>query len=118
MMDTKVSSTHPPFLQSDILTVFGYKDGISQPAVAGFNTSPEPGQLVVSPGVILVGQPGDTVPRPTWATDGSFLAFRQLKQLVPEFNTFVDANAPPVAGLTVQQSQDLLGKTLSPTPGT
>lgn len=38
------------------------------------------------PGEILVGETGDSVTRPAWAKDGSFLVFRQLKQLVPEFN--------------------------------
>jgi deferrochelatase/peroxidase EfeB len=39
----------------------------------------------------LTGEAGDTMTRPAWAKDGSFLVFRQLKQLVPEFNkTLVD----------------------------
>jgi deferrochelatase/peroxidase EfeB len=64
---------------------FGYMDGIDQPAVAGF-TTPVPGQTVVDPELILLGEPGDAVPRPAWAKDGAFLAFRQL---VPEFDKFV-----------------------------
>lgn len=87
---------------------FGFLDGISQPAVTGFGT-PLPGQLVVNPGVILVGESGDPITRPTWAKDGSFLAFRQLEQLVPEFSQFLVANAPTVPGLTAAQSADLLG---------
>jgi deferrochelatase/peroxidase EfeB len=91
--------------------VFGYLDGISQPAVVGFNVNPEPGQQIVLPGVILAGELGDTqiASRPAWAKDGSFLAFRQLKQLVPEFERFMFDNAPPVVGLTQDQSADLLG---------
>jgi Dyp-type peroxidase family len=88
--------------------MFGYLDGIAQPGIAQFQTL-LPGQQVVDPGVILVGEQGDPVPRPTWAKDGSFLAFRQLQQLVPEFDGFVTANAPPVANLTTQESIDLLG---------
>lgn len=34
--------------------MFGYLDGISQPAISGFNT-PLPGQTVVDEGVILTG---------------------------------------------------------------
>lgn len=89
--------------------MFGFLDGVSQPAVAGFNVNPLPGQLTVNAGVILVGEPGDPVPRPAWAKDGSFLAFRQLQQLVPEFDTFLFNNAPPVPGFTQQDSADLLG---------
>ncbi|KAJ7054385.1 fungal peroxidase [Mycena amicta] len=88
---------------------FGFLDGISNPAVQGFQT-PLPGQAVVPPGEILVGETGDTVTtRPTWAKDGSFLAFRQLKQLVPEFNKFLTDNPIRTANLTRQQGSDLLG---------
>lgn len=49
--------------------------------------------------------------RPLWALDGSFLVFRKLKQLVPEFNKFLtDNHLQNAAGtLTVQQGADLLG---------
>ncbi|KAG8857986.1 hypothetical protein FRB96_005477 [Tulasnella sp. 330] len=98
----------PPYKGHEM---FGYLDGIGQPAVAGFNLSPFPGQLTVSPGVILAGEPGDLgiASRPAWAKDGSFLAFRQLKQLVPEFDNFLLQVAPPISGWTQQQSADLVG---------
>jgi deferrochelatase/peroxidase EfeB len=83
-------------------------DGIGQPAVAGFAT-PVPGQTVVDPGVILLGEPGDTVPRPAWAKDGAFLAFRQLVQRVPEFDKFVADNPVVLPGLTPAQGSALLG---------
>ncbi|KAF7348499.1 DyP-type peroxidase [Mycena venus] len=87
---------------------FGYLDGISNPAVQGFQ-SPLPGQAVVPTGEILVGESGDNVTRPAWAKDGSFLVFRQLKQLVPEFNKFLTDNPIRAPGLTQQQGSDLLG---------
>ncbi|KAJ6616414.1 fungal peroxidase [Mycena sp. CBHHK59/15] len=88
---------------------FGFQDGISNPAVDGF-VSPEPGQAVVAAGEILVGESGDTVTRPTWAKDGSFLVFRQLEQMVPEFNKFLTDNPIVEPGvLTDQQGSDLLG---------
>ncbi|KAF7291871.1 Peroxidase 2 [Mycena indigotica] len=91
---------------------FGYLDGISNPAVQGFQ-SPLPGQAVVQPGEILVGEAGDPSlkSRPSWAQDGSFLVFRQLKQLVPEFNKYLLDNSiqAPSLQLTVQQGADLLG---------
>ncbi|KAJ7698687.1 hypothetical protein B0H17DRAFT_1050407 [Mycena rosella] len=87
---------------------FGFLDGISNPAVQGFQT-PLPGQAVVPTGEIIVGENGDSVTRPSWAKDGSFLVFRQLKQLVPEFNKFLTDNPIRAPGLTAQQGSDLLG---------
>ncbi|KAF7323748.1 Fungal peroxidase [Mycena kentingensis (nom. inval.)] len=93
---------------------FGYADGISNPAVQGFDTAskgkpPFPGQAVIPPGQILLNNTGDAIARPDWTKDGSFLAFRQLKQLVPEFNKFVNDNPLPVKGLTKKQQSDLFG---------
>jgi hypothetical protein len=50
-----------------------------------------PGHAVVNPGVLVLGQPGDDSgsTRPPWAKNGSFLVYRHLKQLVPEFNAFL-----------------------------
>ncbi|KAJ6572004.1 dye-decolorizing peroxidase precursor [Mycena capillaripes] len=87
---------------------FGYLDGISNPAVEGFQ-APLPGQAVVPTGEILVGETGDAVSRPAWAKDGSFLVFRQLKQLVPEFNKFLTDNPIHIPALTPKQGSDLLG---------
>lgn len=55
-------------------------------------------QPPVQPGVILLGRDGDEhqADRPAWAKDGSFLAFRFLQQLVPEFDRFLELNAPRV----------------------
>lgn len=89
---------------------FGFMDGISQPALDGFNT-PLPGQAQVPPGVIVLGADGDPHldSRPDWVKDGSFLAFRQLQQFVPEFNKFLRDSAPTVPGLSTDESVDLLG---------
>ncbi|KAF2107993.1 hypothetical protein BDV96DRAFT_531454 [Lophiotrema nucula] len=81
---------------------FGYKDGISNPRV-DVSSLPKalPGQTTIKQGVALLGRPGDDVAfkvgtpvvRPKWALDGSFLAFRKLPQLVPEFDKFLVNNA-------------------------
>ncbi|KAI1423342.1 hypothetical protein F5Y12DRAFT_757930 [Xylaria sp. FL1777] len=84
---------------------FGFNDGLSQPAVKDVDAgvTSEPGEQPVRQGVILLGREGDDgvvipgqsaqpVTRPPWALDGSFLAFRYLKQLVPEFDAFLEAN--------------------------
>ena len=85
-------------------------DGISNPAVENIDTKPFPGQETVRQGIILLGRNGDSVQRPSWALDGSFLAFRYLFQLVPEFNNFLLANAIP--GLTPAQGAEFLGARL------
>jgi hypothetical protein len=112
---TNVSLNSIPFSCTHILTFyapdFGYLDGVSQPAIAGFNTQIAPGQSLILPGIILLGEPGDQSSRPSWARDGSFLVFRQLKQLVPEWNKFLADNPikDPAGSLTPQQGSELLG---------
>ena len=100
----------PIVFTSPRLIDFGFMDGISQPAVQGFTTSPTPGQSILPAGEFLLGETGDTITRPAWAKDGSFLAFRQLKQLVPEFSTFLADNPIVEPGvLTTEQGSALLG---------
>ncbi|KAI0204929.1 Dyp-type peroxidase [Astrocystis sublimbata] len=88
---------------------FGFNDGLTQPAVQGVDAGviSEPTVKPVRQGVILLGREGDDglvaggsndpqgVKRPPWALDGSLLAFRYLKQLVPEFDAFLEANSLP-----------------------
>jgi len=79
---------------------FGFKDGISQPGVRGFDppdTSGNQDEVAGKPGTDLVeagefvlgyvghgeGRPGRAVP--LWMWDGSFLVFRRLAQNVPGF---------------------------------
>ena len=101
-----------PTLEFDLLDLlnlvrsFGYLDGVSQPAVLGVDETVLLGQETVRQGIILLGREGDTTTRPSWALDGSFLTFRYLSQLVPEFQRFVDAKNPPGA------PEDLLGARL------
>ncbi|KAF8579288.1 Dyp-type peroxidase [Ramaria rubella] len=88
---------------------FGFLDGIGQPAVDGFSPTVFPGQAEVAASAILFGQTDDSN-NVTWAQDGSFLAFRQLKQLVPEFNKFLADNAVLVPGVnTPAEGAALLG---------
>ncbi|KAJ7259663.1 fungal peroxidase [Mycena rebaudengoi] len=85
---------------------FGFQDGISNPAIIGFTADPKPGKLITDPDAILLNL-GRC--RPAWSKEGSFLAFRQLKQFVPEFNKYLADNALEVPGLSAQQGSDLLG---------
>lgn len=60
-----------------------------------------------------MGRAGDTIQnRPSWTKDGSFLAFRYLQQLVPEFNQFLKLNAPKVNDPGVNTA-DLFGARLT-----
>ncbi|KAG9102514.1 hypothetical protein FRC07_010218 [Ceratobasidium sp. 392] len=90
---------------------FGWEDGISNPAVRGIGT-PLPGQRVIAPGIIVTGKTGDVVKRPAWGFDGSFLAFRQLNQLVPEFHDFLEQNPVHIDGLDRKQGSELQGARL------
>jgi Dyp-type peroxidase family len=99
---------------------FGFRDGISQPGVRGF-TEPEnpddpdqgiPGQDLVWPGEFVLGYPTQVaepsaedpgelntepgpveVEGPAWATDGSYVVYRRLRQDVAGFRSFVAAAA-------------------------
>jgi len=92
---------------------FGFLDGVSLPAIPAL-TGKLPGQQPVDPGVIVVGQTGDPnlAARPSWAKNGSFLAYRQLNQLVPEFDKFLHDNPINVPGLPRDQGSELLGARL------
>ncbi|OQD90969.1 hypothetical protein PENANT_c001G08653 [Penicillium antarcticum] len=74
---------------------FGFKDGISQPLIEGWDErqpqAKEP--KAAKPGLVLCGHEGDKQKQPAWVKDGSFLVFRDLQQLVPEFDNFMEENA-------------------------
>lgn len=100
-------------MQLTFLISFGFLDGVSQPAVKGVDTAPNPGQETIGQGIILLGREGDgqLSQRPPWALDGSFLAFRYLHQLVPEFDLFLEKNAL-VGAPSQKEGADLLGARL------
>ncbi len=61
---------------------FGYKDGISQPKLAGLDSGSGP---EVARGEFILGYPSESGPAslrnmPTWSTDGSFLVFLEMQQ--------------------------------------
>jgi deferrochelatase/peroxidase EfeB len=103
-----------PNADEDIVSSFGFLDGISNPTVIGFDVDPPPGPAPVRAGVIIVGHDGDPnkAERVPWMTDGSFMAFRLLYQRVPEFDEFVWANRLKLPGLSDQQGADLFGARL------
>ena len=115
-MSSQLSLRKPNFFPLTCFNSFGFLDGVSQPAVEGVD-DPEkvnPGQQLVPPKVILLVQEDDTKDGknkgPSWALNGSFLAFRHLSQLVPEFNKFLEDHAIP--GLPPKDGAELLGARL------
>ncbi|EUC58295.1 Dyp-type peroxidase [Rhizoctonia solani AG-3 Rhs1AP] len=73
---------------------FGFLDGISQPSIRDIE-HPLPGQAVVDAGVIVMGYPGDPVPkskRPGWAIGGTMMVLRKLQQDVIAFDDYCEAN--------------------------
>jgi Dyp-type peroxidase family len=75
---------------------FGFKDGVSQPGVAGFHpVNPDkpgeqqghPGTEIIAAGEFVLGHPDESGVEdvPEWAANGSFQVFRRLNQDVPGF---------------------------------
>ena len=59
----------------------------------------------------MTGNAGDSTKRPLWTKDGSFMVFRKLKQLVPEFNKWTLDNAiqNKSGNLTVEEGAEYIG---------
>ncbi|KAL0954306.1 hypothetical protein HGRIS_003305 [Hohenbuehelia grisea] len=94
---------------------FGFLDGISNPAVEGFDKTTFPGQDAIAPGFMLLGHETNNSSKPqppSWAVDGSFLTFRYLFQLVPEFDDFLEQNPIILPGLSRKEGSELLGARL------
>ncbi|KAB8294323.1 hypothetical protein EYC80_009741 [Monilinia laxa] len=73
---------------------FGFEDGISQPLIEGLDEVTPKGRepRAVKSGLIFARHDGDDMKQPEWAEDGSFLVFRDLQQLVPEFDKWLEDN--------------------------
>ncbi|KAG8965814.1 hypothetical protein FRC05_002995 [Tulasnella sp. 425] len=69
---------------------FGYRDGISEPAIRGL-VAKHQGQIEVDPGVIVMGYKNDPAlgQRPWWTKNGTIMVFRKLEQDVPEFDNWL-----------------------------
>jgi deferrochelatase/peroxidase EfeB len=90
-------SAHTGGVLPDHSIHFGYQDGISQPTIAGAPPPPAPSQPVAPAGLFLLGQPVPEWPSLQFAVpppdvlgrNGSFAAFRILKQDVDGFEKFL-----------------------------
>jgi len=76
---------------------FGFKDGISQPVLAGTPDAEGSKEPLVAPGEFIVGEPNAanrvTMNGPPWTRGGSYLAFVQLQQDVGAFRSAVSREA-------------------------
>ncbi len=76
---------------------FGFKDGISQPAIAGDNPPPAGTPPAVPPGEFVLGYPdalGNTNGTGTKWNNGSYVVFRRLRQDVAHFRQIIAAGVP------------------------
>ncbi|KAF2642480.1 Dyp-type peroxidase [Massarina eburnea CBS 473.64] len=88
---------------------FGYKDGVSNPAIKDVDGPFNLGQTVVDQGIALFGRDNDTTIRSDWSLDGSFMAFRKLPQKVPEFDKYVPSSFLVITTAGTQEAADLMG---------
>jgi Dyp-type peroxidase family len=112
---------------------FGFKDGISQPGVAGFdkpNPDPDkatevdgsPGTDLINPGEFVLGLPdqdGIVQPVPAWMHNGSFHVIRRLAQDVPGWWAQAEAQAKTIAAPELNSdalAAKLVGRWRSGTP--
>ena len=96
---------------------FGWADGISQPALDVTNLDdPKPGQDVVDPGLFVFGYGSTTTPAVAWMKNGSFMVFRRLRQLVPEFDNYLQTQAATLGMDPVLLGGRLLGRWKSGAP--
>jgi Dyp-type peroxidase family len=82
---------------------FGFKDGVSHPAIAGSGIAgSNPSEVPLAPGELVLGYPDETgavgaIPEPAiLGRNGSYVVFRKLHQRVAEFRRYLkDAARSP-----------------------
>lgn len=86
--------------QADEKEPFGYRDGISHPAIEGSGIpGSNPQEIPLKAGEFVLGYPdemgdGGAIPEPTvLGKNGSFIVFRKLHQRVAAFRQYLKANA-------------------------
>jgi Dyp-type peroxidase family len=94
---------------------FGWLDGVSQPGINGL-TTPFPGQRLLDPGLFAFGYGPTANPALPWMKNGSFMVFRRLKQLVPEFDDYQLTQAAALGMDPVLLGARLVGRWKSGAP--
>jgi Dyp-type peroxidase family len=114
---------------------FGFKDGVSQPGIAGLTEGEgKTGQQLLPAGEFILGQPRlgepeasrpdgyEPTPRPPappfpdWAKNGSYAVFRRLRQDVAAFRAFLADNAAATGGDGEMLGAKLVGRYKSGAP--
>jgi len=92
--------THAFGADADAKNPFGFRDSISQPAIAGSGVDPLPGQeRAIAAGEFILGENGEAgapvaLPDPPeLGRNGSFVVLRKYESRVGAFNDFVKAHA-------------------------
>ena len=92
--------THAFGADADAKNPFGFRDSISQPAVAGSGVAPMPGQeRAIAAGEFILGENSETgaplaLPEPPeLGRNGSFVVLRKYESRVGAFNDFVKRHA-------------------------
>ena len=92
--------THAFGADADAKNPFGFRDSISQPAIAGSGVDPLPGQeRAIAAGEFILGENGEAgapvaLPQPPeLGRNGSFVVLRKYESRVGAFNDFVKAHA-------------------------
>jgi Dyp-type peroxidase family len=100
---------------------FGFRDGISQPAVLGHDhpAAGDPDHPLTPAGEFVLGHPrhgaaglGPPLPCPAWMHDGSFQVFKRFHQDVPGWRAQLAAASAELAGRGVPMSPDELAARL------
>lgn len=112
---------------------FGFKDGASQPGIAGLTAlvegeEPKSGQVLLPAGEFILGQPrlGEpeapqpggynpvppppSPPFPAWARNGSYAVLRRLRQDVAAFRKFLIDNAAATGGESEMLGAKMIGR--------
>lgn len=123
--------------RNDDFEPFGFRDGVSQPAIEGVTHVARPGQSIVKPGEFILGyeneygqptptitvaradDPANVLPsfdfngngnggRKDFGRNGSFLVWRKLRQDVAGFWQFLDAQTKNADGTSNEYEKQLL----------
>ncbi|WP_052172782.1 peroxidase [Nocardia sp. BMG111209] len=101
---------------------FGYRDRLSQPVIAGSGERPTPGSgAALQPGEFVLGYPDEEgpprgLPQPeVLSRNGSYLAYRRLREHVGAFRDFLHAHADTPEGRELLAAK-LMGRWRSGAP--
>lgn len=109
--------------QPDSRNSLGYKDMISNPAIAGSGIKPLPGQgKAIQPGEFILGYPGEggtplSMPQPeVLGRNGTFVALRKYHTNAGSFNRYLKENAEATGGDSERLAAKLVGRWRSGAP--